>query len=165
MYFDSNAKIDTTPKYYLRPHYYELLYLCGKIPNCIVVLWSLGCDTYVQDAMFQTNMNRFFHVILARSDADESYNKYGVRKSYLYLLEKLGLHNHTRKIYSVLVDDKAEQNSKSTEMSGYSYTHLITLKKFDSKVILATLCKEHNDHVLIQVYKLITDFYFKYKYV
>lgn len=161
LFFDESATIMERPAYYLRPYYDKVLYYCNKLPNSINVLWSMGSDVYVHDAIHQTKLNTFFQLVLTRSDCKKSLQQFGVNKSILYVRNAIGLHDD-HMIYSILVDDKAKQNSECSNMGFVNYTNLITLKPFSGELINRMLTQNLIDTTLINVHKVLVEFYMKY---
>lgn len=164
IYFDLEAKVKQEPYYYLKPNILQTLYFCAKLPNCLNILWSMGRDDYVHDALYKLNLTKYFSHVLTRTDCDKSKEKYSVWKSYLYVLDYLKI-PHGTAIKSILIDDKAYENSKQKyfleDSPESTYTHVLQPAPFTDKSILRFLDNK-KDSGLVDLYNYLFAFYIKY---
>lgn len=164
LYFDLESKVKQEPYYYLKPNIIQTLYFCAKLPNCFNILWSMGRDDYVHDALYKLNLTKYFSHILTRIECEQSYKKYAAYKAYLYLLDYLKI-PHGTSIKSILIDDKAYENSRQKdyihESPDLTYTHVLQPSPFTAKSILRFLDNK-KDSGLVDLYNYLFSFYIKY---
>lgn len=165
IFFDEFGNVQKQPLYYIRPYANHCLEICNSIPQTLTVLWSLGEDNYVQDAVYRCGLSKYFDLILTRTDSENSFNKYYVQKSICYILNNFNL-NHNYTTVSCLIDDKAYENSgyNLNKNLALSYNEVFEVKPFDENIIYNFLYKKGvNDTLLLDVGKILKDFYIKYE--
>ena len=114
---------DHLPSVYTRPFLYQLLdYLKSVNKNNVIILWTAGANSYIQQNLLLLNICQYFDHVLSRKHCHESRDKFNVRKSYQYLVETFPQYKNMR---SVIIDNYAWCNSANT---GYNKT--ISVKPF-----------------------------------
>lgn len=133
--------------YFIRPYAKICLKTCSNEKRCINVLWSMGDDIHVYDAIKKCDIEEYFDLILTRKDCTKSFEEFGANKSYQYLQKLLRLSNFSK---SVLIDDKAVTNAGTNQLA--NYTDLITVKPFEPKHVINILKEKSMD---MQLYKIL----------
>ena len=122
---------DHLPSIYTRPFLYQLLdYLKSVNKNNIIILWTAGTNSYIQQSLLLLNIAQYFDHILSRKHCHESHDKFDISKSYQYLIETFPQYKNMR---SVIVDNYAWRNSAN---SGYNKT--ISIKPFTLEDVVKT---------------------------
>lgn len=161
LYYDLECRVGKNPYYYLKPGIRENLYFCQKMNGNLNVLWSMGTEDYVMDALTHLDVAKYFSHIMTRNECDESLRKYGANKSALYLADHLGIDNPCR-VKTMLIDDKAYENSKFKSLpADMTYTHVLQPPPFDAKSCLAFLEQKKNPG-LVDIFNYLFTFYTKY---
>ena len=97
---------------YIRPFLYEFLsYLRSVNKFNILVLWTAGKEQYINQVLILCNIAHYFHHILSYVDCRKSFEKYGAKKAYKYLIEKYPHYSHMR---SIIIDNEAVYNALGT---------------------------------------------------
>ncbi|KAF7683164.1 hypothetical protein TCON_1621 [Astathelohania contejeani] len=133
---------DSFPSVYTRPFLYEMLdYMKATNKHNILILWSAGKGSYIQNILTLLNLGIYFNHILTYYDCIVSRNKYGVNKSYKYIITKYPQYSDMR---SILIDNWAVVNATGRKRKNYGtegrdrcgrttkqqYSHLISIKPY-----------------------------------
>ena len=122
--------IDNLPKLYQRPFLFEFLnYISNVNKHNVIILWTAGTKSYIYKGLILSNIAHFFHHILYFDDCVESENKYGVKKSHSYLIDKFPQYTDLR---SVFVDNWAMTNAGKSS----SYSYIYSVKPFTPRKVV-----------------------------
>lgn len=130
---------DSFPSVYTRPFLYEMLdYMKATNKHNILILWTAGKRSYIQNVLTLLNMCQYFTHILTYYDCVLSKNKYGVSKSYKYIVNKYPKYSDMR---AILIDNWAVYNALGRKRKSYKtnyddgivkqqYSRLISIKPY-----------------------------------
>lgn len=105
----------------------------------LLILWSTGQNIYVLQMAVKLNLH-FFDYIFGNKESNESFYKFGARKSPEYLLDKFAIkkwienqvvYNGGKPPVFAIIDDKAKENTSSRFPYNYTFCPKpFTLKSF-----------------------------------
>lgn len=143
---------DQLPSVYARPFMFEFLEFLKRVnKNNILILWTRAKKLYISKIVLLLGIGNYFDHILSRGDCKNSYKKYGIYKSFKYILDNFPNYIHMR---SFLIDNLAYKNGTGDFTT--DYYRLLSVKPY-------TLDDAENgsDSTLLNLMLYLDEAYFK----